>query len=179
MIILVTGGSGSGKSEFAERLSVYLNSYEPLIYIATMFPLDNECQQKIQRHKIMRATKNFETLECYTSINKIQLKKNRTVLLECMSNLVANEMYSDNGVKENIVDYILDGINHLKSNAKNLIIVSNEIFSDNINYDNETLKYIKNLGQINFKIAKLADCVIEVVCGIPVFNKGEKICLKD
>ena len=37
MMILVTGGSGSGKSAFAENCVVSLGS-EKRIYIATMYP---------------------------------------------------------------------------------------------------------------------------------------------
>ena len=43
--------------------------------------------------------KNFKTFECYTGLEKLTVPQNSTVLLECMSNLVANEMYSPNGRK--------------------------------------------------------------------------------
>ena len=46
MLTLITGGSGSGKSEFAEDLSVSYKSNN-LIYIATMFLYDNESLKKI------------------------------------------------------------------------------------------------------------------------------------
>ena len=92
MLTLVTGGSGSGKSEFAENLSVGYKS-ENLIYIATMFPYDNESLKKIERHKKMRENKNFKTIECFKDLKDIGIPKNSTVLLDCMSNLVANEMY--------------------------------------------------------------------------------------
>ena len=40
--MMVTGGSGSGKSEFAESLVTGLAD-GPNLYIATMFPFDEEC----------------------------------------------------------------------------------------------------------------------------------------
>ena len=40
MFTLVTGGSGSGKSEYAESLVDSWN--DPKIYIATMMPFDEE-----------------------------------------------------------------------------------------------------------------------------------------
>ena len=41
MLMMVTGGSGSGKSEFAESLVTGLAD-GPNLYIATMFPFDED-----------------------------------------------------------------------------------------------------------------------------------------
>ena len=49
----------------------------------------------------------------------------------------------------------------------------NEVFSDGIYYDDETMRYIKYLGEINVKLGKEADNVIEVVYSIPVYHKGD------
>ncbi|MBD7912987.1 bifunctional adenosylcobinamide kinase/adenosylcobinamide-phosphate guanylyltransferase [Clostridium cibarium] len=176
MLILITGGSGSGKSERAEEISASFKS-ENLIYIATMFPYDDECLKKIERHRELRKEKNFLTIEKPINLKKIEIPKNSTVLLECISNLVANEMYLEDGSKELTVSEILKGIEKLQKNSDNLIIVTNEVFSDGINYDEETQKYIKNIAEINTAIGKVADVVIEVVYSIPIFHKGEdKLC---
>ena len=53
MLMMVTGGSGSGKSEFAESLVTGLAD-GPNLYIATMFPFDEECHKRIARHREMR-----------------------------------------------------------------------------------------------------------------------------
>ena len=95
-----------------------------------------------------------------------------TTLLECVSNLLANEMYQELGAKEHAVEEILAGIQSLRHNTKNLVVVTNEVFSDGISYDDETSKYMNYLGQINQGLAKEADLVIEVVYGIPVIHKG-------
>ena len=50
------------------------------------------------------------------------------------------------------------------------IIVTNDVFSDGIEYDNETLRYTRYLAKINCTLANLAEEVVEVVCGIPVYN---------
>ena len=55
------------------------------------------------------------------------------------------------------------------------MIVTNQIFEDGIIYEPETMEYIRNLGQINQQLAEMADSVIEVVAGIPIFIKGEKL----
>ena len=96
MLILVTGGSGSGKSAFAESVVMGLKT-RPNLYIATMYPFDEECHRRIARHRLMRRDKGFETLECYTGLKDAKIPSSGTTLLECMSNLTANEMYQENG----------------------------------------------------------------------------------
>ena len=74
MFHLITGGSGSGKSEYAEseveRLA-HLTESEEKYYIATMFPYGEETLQKIRRHQQMRTGKGFVTLECYTDLYRL------------------------------------------------------------------------------------------------------------
>ena len=96
-----------------------------------------------------------------------------TVLLECMSNLTANEMYQEKGSGDHCVEEILAGICHVKEQCRNLIIVTNEIFSDGMDYDEETRRYQKYLGEINVRMASMADLVAEVVYSIPLIHKGD------
>lgn len=171
MIILVTGGSGSGKSEFAENMAVSLKKDE-LIYIATMYPYDDECKKKINRHLNMRKEKKFKTIECFTNLKSLKLNHGSTVLLDCISNVISNEMFNDDGAKENSVREILDGIRNLNTMCQNLIIVADEFYSDGVEYDKETERFIEYSARICSEIAKDADKVIEVVYGIPIFIKG-------
>lgn len=169
MLVLITGGSGSGKSEYAEERVMGLG--ENRVYIATMYPFDEESKLKIKRHRAMRKEKKFNTIECFIGIHKLIVDKEDTVLLECMSNLVANEMYQEGGAKENTVELIIQGIKVLNGKVKNLVIVSNEVFSDGIIYDEDTTTYLSYLGDINRRIGLMADEVIEVVYSIPICHK--------
>ena len=54
MLTLVTGGSGSGKSAFAEDRVLSFGDARR-IYIATMHPFDEESHKRIERHQKMRA----------------------------------------------------------------------------------------------------------------------------
>ena len=173
MITLITGGSGSGKSAYAEE-QVLLEGEARRIYIATMYPYDEESHSRIDRHRRMRAGKGFETVECYTNLKELQLPENSVVLLECMSNLVANEMFKEQGAHENTVQEVLQGVRMLEAQTRHLFIVTNEIFSDGVEYEEETKRYQEYLGRINAKIAELADRVTEVVYGIPIeYKKGK------
>ena len=172
MLILVTGGSGSGKSAFAESVVMGLKT-RPNLYIATMYPFDDECHRRIARHRLMRRDKGFETLECYTGLKDAKIPSSGTTLLECMSNLLANEQFELGGTDEEILDRIQQGIQNLKEQTDDLIIVTNEIFSDGCRYDAETVRYIRLLGNLNIRMAEEADAVTEVVYGISIRRKGE------
>ena len=152
MIHLVTGGSGSGKSAYAEQCILDFGGTRR-VYIATMQPFGAEGQARIARHRKMRAAKQFSTIECYTNLKEVELEPGSDVLLECMSNLTANEIFDPSGAG--------------KARAEN------EIFSDGYRYEEETMEYQRILGNINVRLAEMADCVTEVVYGIPVRIKKE------
>ncbi len=173
MLILITGGSGSGKSAFAEDRVLSLGEAQR-IYIATMHPFDEESKKRIARHRKMRAGKGFETIECYTGLKEVQVPEGSVVLLECMSNLTANEMFEEQSAHADTVPEILEGINNLQKQAAHVVIVTNEIFSDAQIFDKEMDSYLEYLGRINQRIANFANEVVEVVYGIPVYLKGEK-----
>lgn len=171
MLCLITGGSGSGKSEYAERMVMRLGKM-PRLYIATMYPFDEECHERIRRHRAMRAEKGFETLECYTGLKDADVSGYGTVLLECMSNLVANELYQEGGTGARCVEAILEGVQKIREQCEHLIVVTNEIFSDGIEYNEETRQYQQYLGSINRQIASMAEVAAEVVYSIPLVYKG-------
>lgn len=174
MFYMISGGSGSGKSEYAENIILQLQQSaqdKTLIYIATMMAFDEEAREKIKRHRNMRKEKGFLTKECYTQLKKIDVPKDSTILLDCMSNLAANEMFQEKGAGEQTTEEIMEGIDFLLKKCANLVVVTNEIFSDGCSYDDVTKKYIEQLGKINQSMAQRADMVVEVVCGIPIYHK--------
>lgn len=208
MITLITGGSGSGKSAYAEKYICRVsneNGYKEKYYIATMQVFDDEGQRKIDRHRRLRAGKGFITIEqprdIQNAVSKLQsessLKTGRSALLECMSNLVANEMFPHvdaSGIQaaeakketlddpENMKDYetaqirrvskkVLKEVSILSENVAELVIVTNNVFEDGVSYDESTMNYIKAMGIVNRGLAAMAERVVEVVAGIPVAVK--------
>lgn len=189
MLHIVYGGSASGKSSYAESFAMSLQGDGRLLYIATMYPykwntteLDPETIQRIERHRAMRADKGFDTVECYRHVEHIMAKRQDVLLLECMSNLLANEMYLEpdsnagsdmaetmSPVSNKIVQALID----LSTRVQELVIVTNDVFSDggSLTYDESTREYVKNLAEINCALAREAATVTEVVCGIPVIVK--------
>ncbi|WP_294784298.1 bifunctional adenosylcobinamide kinase/adenosylcobinamide-phosphate guanylyltransferase [uncultured Eubacterium sp.] len=173
MIVLVMGGSGSGKSEFAESICMKLPAHKKR-YIATMQAYDEESHARVKKHRKARSGKGFETIEQGTHMEDICLPQECTALLECMSNLVANEVFAPDGRGYSCEEVLKEGLHYLAGQAKHLVIVSNDIFSDGVEYDPETEQYLKILGQLNQEAAAMADCVFEVVCGIPICIKGKE-----
>ena len=179
MITLIMGGSGSGKSAYAEDYVLTQAGESLKYYIATMQIYDAEGQRKVERHRKLRAGKGFITIEQPTDIAESvsgingETGKNSIALLECMSNLVANEMFSGEQMPDvdTVVEEIVQGIASLTSQLSHLVIVSNNVFEDGIEYDETTLRYIEALGRINTRLAEMADHVVEVVVGIPVIIK--------
>lgn len=207
MLHIVYGGSASGKSSYAESFAMSLQGEGRLLYIATMYPykwntteIDPETMQRIERHRAMRTDKGFDTVECYRHVEHIMAKRQDVLLLECMSNLLANEMYlepdADDGRLETMSEVEKTGIGgnassdmaetvspvskkivqalvDLSTRVQDVVIVTNDVFSDggNLTYDESTREYVKNLAEINCALARVAETVTEVVCGIPVIVK--------
>ncbi|MGN0349317.1 MAG: bifunctional adenosylcobinamide kinase/adenosylcobinamide-phosphate guanylyltransferase [Roseburia sp.] len=179
MMILIIGGSGSGKSAYAEQYIASLSGGKKKYYIATMRVLDEEGQKKIERHKMLRNDKGFSTIEQPVAIQRATEKMTageKTALLECISNLTANEMFSGEAPRTEamVAEKIIKGIEALKKEMTHLVIVSNNIFEDGKVYDKTTEEYIRAMGRINEKLAAMAEKVVEVVVGIPVLVKDKE-----
>ena len=173
MFTLVVGAAASGKSEYAERL-IQLSGPGPRYYVATMQAFDDECRARIRKHRAMRSGKGFETVECPLSLERIRLPECGAVLLECMSNLAANELFDPRGAGKNALDAILTGVNHLLKQCDTLVVVTSDVFSGGNRYEGETDAYLHLLADVNRALAAQADAVCEVNCGIPCYYKGEK-----
>lgn len=170
MFTLVIGGAASGKSEYAESRVVRLP--ERRIYLATMRPWDQECRARIARHRRLRQDKGFETLERYTDLAGAEVPAGANVLLECMSNLTANELYDPEGGGQ---EAVLRGVDALLARCGHLTVVTNEVFSGGTACEEDTLRYLRALARINRLLAARADTVAEVICGLPNYLKGGPI----
>lgn len=179
MMVLIIGGSGSGKSAYAEEYTVQISRDNPKYYLATMQVYDKEGQKKVERHRRQRKGKGFLTIEQQTNICEALEKmgtSEQTALLECMSNLVANEMFSGETQKscETVTDKIVKEIELLGSGLKHLVVVTNNVFEDGTVYDDTTMEYMRAMGSVNEKLALMADKVVEIVAGIPLTIKEGK-----
>ncbi len=189
MMTLVCGGAASGKSAYAEAL-ICGTGENRRIYLATMKPFGKEAEERIRKHRAMRADKGFETLECFTAgtIRGLFIPPGAAVLLEDLGNLCANELFPEAESKgqqdavsaadptsaagpDAAADSVISAVSALRQQCAELVIVANEVFSGGADYAGETLSYLRLLGQVSSALAAMSDRVVEVQCGVPVVLK--------
>lgn len=195
MIALVIGGSGSGKSAFAERLclaaarrgadatvarDLSVRRPAPPLYIATMPRGGAEAERRIERHRALRAGKGFELLERPSDLASARVPPCSVALLECLGTLVANELFSGwegagplDPARARAAS--VEGIERLTARVPHVVIVTNDVFADGLPYDGGTMAYIDLLADLNRSLAARADAVVEVVCGIPLWHQGRGV----
>ena len=193
-MILITGGSGSGKSAYGEKRILEAGDMTRY-YIATMEVFGEEGRKKVERHKRLRQGKGFITIESPKEVGRREVldqiscgnqedagrikdaqNAQKAVLLECLSNLKANEMFGSSfGAelepdkrREALADKICSDIAKIDKIADFFVVITNEVGSDGEMYEKETLEYIRLLGLVNCRLAQMASQGVEVVYGIPV-----------
>lgn len=171
MFTLVIGGAASGKSEVAEQIALALPGKK--IYLATMEPAGAEARAQIEKHRRQRAGKGFETVERCLNLAGLELPGGCSVLLECVGNLMANELYSPAGGGPAAV---LEGVEHLLARCGHLTAVTNDVFSGGDRYQGDTCTFLWELARADRALALRADCVVEVVCGQCSVLKGAVPC---
>jgi adenosylcobinamide kinase/adenosylcobinamide-phosphate guanylyltransferase len=170
MRILLTGGSACGKSTFAERLA--LAEPEPRVYLAAMRPLGEAARGRIARHRARRGA-DFVTVERYADLAGADFPGGGVIVLECVCNLTANEMFGADGSVREAFDAVMGGVVSLEARCDTLLVVTNDVGSGLGEYGAGTRRYIETLGRVNVALAARFDRVYELVCGIPILLKGE------
>ncbi len=165
MFTFIYGGSGSGKSAFAER-RIMESGIDRRLYIATMESGGPEAQKRISRHRKLREGKGFETVERFRALASLEIPDGCAALLEDLTNLLANEYFG--AERENAAARVLNGLRRLNAKAALAVVVANDVFSSGERYDGETTAFLAELAALHRIIVREADEVWEVVCGIPV-----------
>ena len=165
MITLIIGTPNSGKSALAEKIAVESFTEGKKYYIATMIPYGKEGQERIKKHQSMRQGKGFETLEWPSDFAKRKEDVDFvgcTVLIECMSNLIGNEMHEVKNAKLSklmLCNQIVEEVNSICEEAFNTIIVTNEFPEDDDGYDEDTRDYVRLVSMVNTNLRSFADTV--------------------
>ena len=176
-LILTAGGSGSGKSAWAEKrlLAEAAAQGGRAVYLAAMEASGSEAAERIKRHRAMRARHGAEaglefiTLERTVDVGGAAVLPGDFVLLEDLGNLLANEIWLPEGAGwDGAAARILSGIRALLDRTSLLAVVSGDVFADGGGYDGDTMAYIRLLGELHCALAALAERTVEVVCGIPL-----------
>ena len=173
MFIFIAGMTRSGKSQYAEFRAAEIGKNSPKIYIATaeIFDDDSEMLARVELHKARRKGMGFTTIERYRDLAGLVIPENACVLIESLTVWTANEMFRDGNVNHNAGEKVYTDFMSIYSRAKDIVLVSDDVFSDGMEYDPLTEEYMRILGGLHVKLAAAADEVIEVVSGLPVFYK--------
>lgn len=82
-------------------------------------------------------------------------------------------------IKNDIIKYpslkIINNIKEIINTVKNVVIVSDYIFSDSIEYDEISENYKRELGKINKELADICDTVMECSFSNVKVHKGNEL----
>ena len=172
MLLFVLGGRRTGKSDYAEKRILEAGKM-PRYYVATMEPFGEEGKKRIERHKKLRSGKGFTTVECATHLEQLHLPGKGAVLLEDLSNLLANEIWPEDGRgwSQDLAEDICRTMKGLSDAQRLFVVVGNDIHRDGEAQTPEMEQYASLLAECQTRLAALSDEVVEVVCGIPVIVK--------
>ena len=171
--ILITGGSRSGKSAFAQQQAEQINA--PRLFIATCPRIDPEMDERIQRHQQDREGLDWQTAEVPFLLAE-ELERTpvgTTVLIDCLTLWINNLMYeAEQKGQEISEDQIATLAEELACAARDhqgpVFLVTNEV-GLGIVPDNPLVRRYRDLvGRCNQVIAAFADQVFLVSCGIPL-----------
>ncbi|HIR65042.1 MAG TPA: bifunctional adenosylcobinamide kinase/adenosylcobinamide-phosphate guanylyltransferase [Candidatus Faecousia faecigallinarum] len=172
MRALVLGGSKSGKSGLAQALACTLAGNGPLYYWATMEPADGEDRQRIARHLADRAGLGFQTVEAGRDLIQAlpQVPAQGTVLLDSVTALLANEMFSP--FNPAAPEKALRALLVLGRHCRHVLCVADDIFRDAGRYTGWTEDYRAGLARICRGLAGEFDLVCEAQAGMLRVHKG-------
>jgi len=179
-LILVTGGSRSGKSSYAEILAKKLS--KNVMYIATAVPFDDEMKHRVRRHRESRPS-NWGTLETYRNLRQVYEVKDKfdVILVDCITVMITNLLFESvtgdfealneqeySNIEKLILSEFEDFLRAAKENPQTVIMVTNEIGSGLVPEYKSGRIFRDIAGRTNQFIASLSDEVYFTVCGIPM-----------
>ena len=175
-IILVTGGSRSGKSSYAQRLAEGMDG--PRAFLATCPVIDDEMAERILKHRKARSEADWDTIEEAVDLAGALRNacKYNVVLVDCLTLWINNLMYESECKAEKITEddiaracrEVLDACSGLSGTV---IFVTNEVGMGIVPGDHLSRCYRDFVGICSQTIAAAADGVTLLACGIPMFLK--------
>jgi adenosylcobinamide kinase/adenosylcobinamide-phosphate guanylyltransferase len=176
-IILVTGGSRSGKSGYAQKLAESIPG--PRAYIATCPIIDPETARRVEKHRESRRASDWETIEETVDLAGAIHRSvvHRVLLVDCLTLWINNLLYEAEGrgevfTEEATAARCREVIDACGAFPGTVLFVTNEL-GMGIIPDNETARRFRDCaGRCNQVMAEAAAAVTLVVSGIPLRLKN-------
>jgi adenosylcobinamide kinase/adenosylcobinamide-phosphate guanylyltransferase len=171
-VTLVLGGARSGKSRFAQQLAARA---EKVTFFATACASDDEMRRKIERHRRERPA-SWTTVEVPVELDhalRAHAAGSEILLVDCLTLYAANIMSHDrenNELMQQRVDRLCETLRALSTPV---VLVSNEVGSGVVPPTAVGVLFRDLLGEINQKVAQVADNVLVMFAGLPLALKGK------
>ena len=173
-LILITGGSRSGKSAFAQEMAEQIR--EERCFIATCPPhTDPEMDERIFRHQQDRQGRGWQSIEETLFPDKAveSCSPDATILLDCLTLWVNNLMYQAEQQNKKLEEDRIAELSRQLGRAAlsrpgTVIMVTNEVGLGIVPDNPVARRYRDLVGRCNQIIASSADQVFLVTCGIPL-----------
>ena len=165
-LTLITGGVRSGKSRLAVEMA--RKDGGTVVFVATCVPGDQEMERRIADHKKERPG-DWRTLEQPVGIGKILEDPGQecgTVIIDCLTLLVSNILLKGGSEKE-IREEIDSIVQSSKKALFRTIIVTNEVGLGVVPASELGRRFRDAAGMANQHVARNADEVYLMTCGIP------------
>ena len=178
-IILVTGGSRSGKSRHAQKLAESQDGLRA--FIATCPVIDGEMRARVRKHQRARKSSDWHTIEETLDLASALLRSRdyAVVLVDCVTLWVNNVLYEamqrGKTVSETqIARLCRQALDACGQHPGTIIFVTNEV-GMSIVPDNQLSRRFRDLaGRANQIIAAASDQVYFLVCGQALVLKGDQ-----
>jgi adenosylcobinamide kinase/adenosylcobinamide-phosphate guanylyltransferase len=170
-ILLITGGSRSGKSRYALN---YASHYKKKGFIATAIAFDKEMEERIKAHQKERGDTYITVEEPYNiakSITSISTQVD-VIVIDCLTVWLGNLLHRYGEETEKFAE--IENFEKKLPNARcDIIIVTNEIGMGIIPHNALARKFSNIAGSLNQRVAKISDKVVFMVSGIPMIIKEQ------
>ena len=175
MHTFISGGCKNGKSYYAQHIARAQGA--PLYYVATMISTGAEDDARIARHIRDREGWGFETIECGRNIVSCldRADPNGSYLLDSVTALLANEMFSNTGFDADAGLRVADQLIEFLRRTKSAVLVSDYLYGDARHFDAWTENYRRALAHVDRALAAACDNVLEVSSGCVICHKGVRI----
>jgi adenosylcobinamide kinase/adenosylcobinamide-phosphate guanylyltransferase len=170
-VTLVLGGVRSGKSRYAQQLA---ERWLRVMFVATAKISDDEMQRKIERHRQERPA-DWTTVEEPLELTRVLMHHQLdcdVMVVDCLTIFAAN-LLEEEGENDDAIEKRIEALcAALRSVGCSVVLVSNEVGSGVVPAYPLGRRYRDLLGEINQRVAQVADDVVLMVAGLPLALKG-------
>lgn len=188
---LVFGAARSGKSRYAEQLAAQAEQAEQagkrVVYVATAGSQDGEMQQRIAMHRVQRPA-HWLTVEQPIALAEVlahYAAPDCVILVDCLTVWLSNCLFAQQQEFPEVGQITLPAtwltqraalLAQLERQPGQVILVSNEVGMGIVPMGAISRCFVDESGRMNQAVAAIAEQVVWVAAGLPLYLKGSRPC---